>query len=595
MTNRNTQWAEIFVDELARSGLQSVCLAPGSRNTPLTLAFAKHPDIQAYSHLDERSAGFFALGLALASQKPVALVCTSGTALANFYPAIVEAHQSQIPLLVLSGDRPPELRHSGANQTIDQLKIYGDMVRWFVDVALPEHQPPAIAIQNLRTLANRAIATAQGMPAGVVHLNFPFRKPLEPTDVAGDKWPQNMINPVGLRHAVATSQEMAPYTQISATQLSVNLVELNEIAEILNTNARGLIICGSDIIHPGFVEAVEILSQKTGYPILADALAPMRFNGEVATIQTYDNFLPHIEIEPAQVILRFGKLPLSKNLNNYLNHHDFAAYIHINHDGVWADDAHKITHFIPTSPSEWVWSLNEKLATQADQTWLKHWSNYEAQTRDILQNALAERADFEAGFVVDVIAQIPDQSTIFVGNSLPVRHLDQFGFAENKNLRVYANRGASGIDGLVSTALGCGVAHSDKPLVLIIGDISLYHDMNGLLAIQRLNIPVTIVLLNNDGGGIFNRLPIREFKPEFTEWFITSHGLDFAHTAALYGLEYVTTDNRSDFRAIFAEKLNSNQATLINVKTDAPRAEMHRQNIYSLLEQELRSISAWNS
>ncbi len=585
MTNRNTQWVEIFVDELARSGLESVCLAPGSRNTPLTLAFAQHPDIKTYSHLDERSAGFFALGLALASQKTVALVCTSGTALANFYPAIVEAYQSQVPLLVLSGDRPPELRHSGANQTIDQLKIYGDMVHWFVDVALPEQQPPAVAIRNLRTLANRAMATAQAIPAGVVHLNFPFRKPLEPIAVAGDEWSQTLTEP---RHPTM-------HTQISATQLSVNLAELNEIAELLNNYPRGLMICGPDINHSDFAEALAILSQKTGYPILADALSTMRFNGDVDTVQTYDNFLPHMEAAPAQVILRFGKLPLSKNLNTYLSQHDFTAYIHVNHDGVWADDAHKITHFIPTSPAAWVQSLNERLTTQANQTWLEHWQNYEAQTRHVLQNALAELDDFEAGFVADVIAQIPDESTVFVGNSLPVRHLDQFGFAEEKNLRVYANRGASGIDGLVSTALGCGVAQPDKPLVLIIGDISLYHDMNGLLAIQRLNIPVTIVLLNNDGGGIFNRLPIREFEPEFTDWFITSHGLDFAHSAALYGLDYVITDNRPDFRAIFAETIGSGQSTLINVKTDAPRAEMHRQNIYSLLKQELRSISAWNS
>ncbi len=186
MANRNTLWANIFVDELSRAGLQAVCIAPGSRSTPLTLAFAQHGGIKIYTHLDERSAGFFALGLALASDAPVALLCTSGTAAANFFPAIIEAHMSRVPLIVITADRPPELRHSGANQTIDQVKMYGDQVLWSVDVGLPEANPPAIAIRNLRTLAARAYAKANGIRKGVVHINMPFRKPLEPVDVEGD-------------------------------------------------------------------------------------------------------------------------------------------------------------------------------------------------------------------------------------------------------------------------------------------------------------------------------------------------------------------------------------------------------------------------
>lgn len=581
MPNRNTQWTEIFVDELARSGLMAVCIAPGSRNTPLTLAFARHPTIRAYSHLDERSAGFFALGLAQASQKVVALVCTSGTALANFYPAVIEAHQSQIPLLVLSGDRPPELRHSGANQTIDQLKIYGDMVRWFVDMALPEQQPSAVSIRNLRTLANRAIATAKGMPAGVVHLNFPFRKPLEPIPLAGDE----MLPDITPAHPW-------PHTQIAQPSLAIDLAQIGEIAHLLEKHPRGLIIVGLGKQHAGLAEAIHEFSQKTGYPILADALSGVRFNGTVETISTYDNFLPLLETDPVQIVIRFGKLPLSKAINTYLGQTDFEAYIHIaSEDGIWADDTHKITHFIPTTQVGWLTTMNTYLATQADLTWRNIWQTYEQMTRRAVQEYLQTADDFEGGVVADVIARIPDNSTIFVGNSLPVRHLDQFGFAGDKPLKIYANRGASGIDGLVSTALGCGVAHPENPLVLIIGDISLYHDMNGLLAIQRLNIPVTIVLLNNDGGGIFNRLPIRDFEPEFTEWFLTPHGLDFAHTAALYGLDYMTVASQSDFREVFSASVTQNQATLIDVKTDATRAEEHRQMIYSLLVQEFEEYS----
>lgn len=224
----NTLWAETFVDELARGGLQAVVIAPGSRSTPLTLAFAAHPAIRHYLHLDERSAAFFALGLALATTRPVALLCTSGTAGANYFPAIIEARMSQVPLLVLTSDRPPELRHSGANQTIDQVKLYGDQVLWGVDVALPEADAPAVALRNLRTLAARALATAAGLPPGPVHLNFPFRKPLEPA----------------LPHTPAFAPAGPPHTRTLRGQLLPTPNQIAELAALINQHERGLIVCG---------------------------------------------------------------------------------------------------------------------------------------------------------------------------------------------------------------------------------------------------------------------------------------------------------------------------------------------------------------
>lgn len=577
--NRNTLWANIFVDELARAGLTAVCAAPGSRHTPLMLAFAKHPDITVYSHLDERSAAFFALGLALASDKPVATVCTSGTAGANMYPAIIEAHQSRVPLLVITADRPHELRHSGANQTIDQIKMFSEFALWSVDTALPEANPPAIALRNLRTTAARAYATANGLRKGVVHINMPFRKPLEPTAVEGD-----MVHiPENAQVREQRYPAKGSFTWIIAPQMMIDQDVLTTLRRIMNDHEKGMVICGGQI-SPTEAFAIVEAANKKGYPVFAETYSHARHGKN--TLGAYD-FYTQYAMKP-DVVIRFGNAPVSKALNDFITKHTPEFYIHVSSDGVWSDDHHLITHFVQGAIHHIASNMEKGIEhTSALST---QYSALERETWNVIDHEIEHGDYFDGAVVYDVVDLIPDESTLFAGNSLPVRHLDQFGKPQNKRIYTYANRGASGIDGNISTALGAGVARPDNPLVAILGDITFYHDMNGLLAVHRCGVPITIVLLNNDGGGIFQRLPIRDYEPEFTQYFTTPHGLDFSHAAQMYGLDYIRADTRDDFRRAFSERVSSGASTIIEVRTERDKDHARRDEIIAKVHERLRQL-----
>ena len=458
MSNRNTLWASIFVDELARSSLKAVCIAPGSRSTALTLAFAKHDSIKVYTHLDERSAGFFALGLALASDEPVALVCTSGTAAANFFPAIIEAHMSRVPLLVITADRPPELRHSGANQTIDQVKMYGDQVLWSVDTALPEANPPAIAIRNLRTTAARAYAKANGIRKGVVHINMPFRKPLEPTEVEGDM----------VEVPVEAEARRGVFTQF---YLSKPVGEYSDLGTDFYDTEKGIIICGSGLDSDS-IGAIKAFSGKSGYPIIADALSGIRF-----TTNYSDNIFSSYETAPMdelpELVIRFGRHIISPQINRLVERSKPNRYYLVSKDGEWFDDSHLITDFSPINAADMCYQLMPSVMTRIiSGRWLENWQHLEYLGWEGIGQQVNKGNYFDGAAVYDVVDLIPSESTLFVGNSLPVRLLDQFGKPQTKRIYVYANRGASGIDGNISTALGTGAARPNQPLVAIVGDIT---------------------------------------------------------------------------------------------------------------------------
>jgi 2-succinyl-5-enolpyruvyl-6-hydroxy-3-cyclohexene-1-carboxylate synthase len=576
--NPNILWAETFVNELALCGLRAVCIAPGSRSTPLTLAFDAHPAIEVYGHLDERSAGFFALGLAMATERPVALVCTSGTAAANFYPAIIEAHYSQVPLLVLTADRPPELRESGANQTIDQVKMYTNHVLWSVDVALPDADAPAVVLRYLQTLAARAYATTDGLVKGAVHLNFPFRAPLEPsrgewetgrlgdweiTNTVGARQPRKETGQVETTSLAAASSnspnppndEQRPHTRILNGRMTPSATQVKELAEVIGQYERGLIVCGPEDRPFGeFATAVGELSRQAGYPILADPLSGVRFGSHVTNVPisgAYNFYLAQRATLPAtpQIILRFGAVPTSKSLNSYLdNLAEPPLQIHVRANGRWADDTHRVATFLQADPAVTCYSLCELLNGQAAQR-QSAWTTQVVSLETACWQALEQQQNgtfFDGTAVVDILAWLPPNTRLFAGNSLPVRHVDQFGRPTTKAIHPYGNRGASGIDGNVSTALGIAAADPDAPLVAIIGDITLYHDLNGLLALKQLGgRNVTIILLNNNGGGIFHRLPIAAFEPPFTRRFLTPHDLDFAPAAEMYSLHYHLVTNRA--------------------------------------------------
>lgn len=583
MPNPNTRYASSFVSALIGAGLKQLCLTPGSRHSPLILAFARYKDeIKIYSHLDERSAAFFALGLVLASDEAVALACTSGTAAANFFPAIVEAHQARVPLIVLTADRPHELRQSGANQTIDQVKLFGDFVDWFVDAPLPEADPPSVAIRNMQTLAARAYAQASEMRA-VVHINLPFRKPLEPEAGEADTPGSAPAAPIRFwRHQGRTSSGLS-----------------DSLWERILTR-RGMIYFGHGAGRT--VEEIEAvsrwaasLSSLLGWPVFAEFTSNLRRlpsagDAVYAPLAAYESYVTSGKIDFSQVetLIRFGAPPLAKNMQSLLSELKLKFHIYGARAGEWADDTHSITDFIPFRDlTAAIPQAPEIPKPQA--RWLAQLTMVEAKAWQVIEHEIASGGYFDGAAVYDVVDLLPGDSTIFAGSSLPVRHLDQFG-KPGRRLFAYANRGASGIDGNVSTALGSGAARPGKPLAAILGDITFYHDMNGLLAVRRCGRPITIVLLNNHGGGIFHRLPIRAWEPHFSDYFIAAHGLDFSHAAKLYGLKYVRANRRDVFRQAFAESVAQGQSTIIEVATDAQADLKRRREIMAAVHAQLDTL-----
>ncbi len=586
--NPNTFYAETFVDALARSGLQAVCIAPGSRSTPLTLAFAKHDGIKKYTHLDERSAAFFALGMAMASDKPVAMVCTSGTAAANFFPAIIEANMSRVPLLVLTADRPHELRHSGANQTIDQIKMYGDHVLWSVDMPLPEVNPPAVAVRNVRTMAARALATADGLRKGVVHLNFPFRKPLEPA--------KSNDNPQGN----ASSTQDSNLRVSNQVSLDINFFQDQFDEEDLERSfaeaETGLIICGPNCPRdPFFAGAVRWMSATTGFPLFADSASGIRFcNTESVLRQQADkrqapifgafDYMPFDNFEAPQLVVRFGGVPTSNVLNRYLGQISPNEYILVNEHGDWHDDQHSVTWHYQASPTNFCLNAARSKNNRGEN--LNQFAEFEDFIWPIVDGEIT-KVLFDGAVVNRVIGHLPERANLLVGNSNAIRHIDQFVIPNPSDVAIYASRGASGIDGQVSTALGIGAA-TGQHVYAILGDITFYHDMNGLLAIQRNGVTATIIVINNNGGGIFERLPIREHEPYHTDYFLTPHGLTFEHAAALYGLQYAYADDFASLDAALEKYINADVSSIIEVKTDIKTDEARRREIIKTVNEQIR-------
>lgn len=578
--NRNTLWAQTLLDELARSGVRHICIAPGSRSTALTLAAAEHPELDCTVHLDERSAAFFALGLAVATQQPVVLICTSGSAAANFFPAIIEAHQSRIPLIVLTSDRPHELRYSGANQTIDQLEIYGKFALWSVDVALPEQTPSALSLRNLRTLANRAVAVSNGLPKGVVHLNLPFRKPLEPTHV-----PDNQV--IVPKAAQARAGAFTHIVPVHAP--APEAATINRLAQQIADHPNGVIICGPNLHSPDLAQAITNLAAACSYPVLADPLSNVRFAGHPAVIGSYDNVLTALPdtLKDCTLALRFGDVPTSQALNTALTQLQLEHYLHISSDGIWTDDNHLLSKQLTCDPIQFCDLLTSTIRVNA-RDYLGYWQGLEALTWQYTAKHFDTQPFFDAIAVHDTFNHLPQDCTVLLGNSLPVRHADQFGRPQAGQVFIHGNRGASGIDGNISTALGLGYARRDHPLIAILGDITFYHDMNGLLASKLLDLKPIIILLNNGGGGIFERLPVRTFEPHFTPYFLTPHNLDFAHCAALYELAHTQVTTRNDFQTAFKHSARSGQASLIEVMTNAKMDLHQRQNFVTRLRDVLR-------
>ncbi|HYO88772.1 MAG TPA: 2-succinyl-5-enolpyruvyl-6-hydroxy-3-cyclohexene-1-carboxylic-acid synthase [Candidatus Limnocylindrales bacterium] len=552
--NRNLLWARVFVDELARGGLRDVVIAPGSRSTPLVFAFAERDDMTVYSLLDERGAAFFALGLAQAADRPVAILCTSGTAAANFLPAVVEAHYGRIPLLVLTADRSHELRESGANQTVDQVRLYGTHALWSVDVALPEAHPPAVLLRSLRTLAARALRKADGTPKGAVQLNFPFRKPLEPTIEAGV-----------LEHTPVGPADGEPSTRVLDAMPEPSAAQIARLADVLSAAHRLAIVCGPRSPGGDFPAAVQALAQQTGAVLFADALSGVRFG--VGTLAGYDTYLTTAgRPEAPDAVFLFGAPPTSQALSDYLALADGPRVL-VTADDVWQDPDHLASDWLRADPARLCRAVIAVMEKRPRSVWVEAHERA-AQAAQQAFSDVRRKQFFDGGIVAASIERLSADAQVFAASSLTVRNLDQFATSA-RPLRVIGNRGASGIDGTVSSAFGLAASNPAAPTLLLTGDLALYHDLNGLIAAGRLGLKLIIVAVNNNGGGIFHRLPVANFDPPFEALFVTPHGLTFEHAAAQFGLHYARPADEAGLQQAVDRALVDGESWLIEVMTDA--------------------------
>lgn len=536
-----------FVDELVRAGLADAIVCPGSRSTPLALAMRAHPGVRLRVLLDERSAGFFAIGLARASRTPVAVLTTSGTAAANLLPATVEASLARVPLLLLTADRPPELRDRGASQAIDQDHLFGGHVRWFAE--LPLLDGTSEVRRHVRGVAGRAVATAMAGPAGPVHLNVPFREPLVPD---GDLVPPDSV---GLSPG-PSALGRHPFTAVAAGARMLAPDALNALAGRLAGVGRGLLVAGPQD-DPALPAAIARLAAATGWPILADPLSGVRCGlHDRARVLARGDFLLRpgtwAEAHRPDMVVRFGAQPTSKPYLQALQAWEPDQVV-VDGDGGWREPALLRTTFVHADAAATAGELASRLGGEAADGWSSDWlaadRAADAAARAWLEATGARGETFEGLPFAALGDLLPDGALLWAGNSMPVRDLDAWLPSTDRAIRVFANRGANGIDGVVSTALGSAAAPGAGPVALVVGDLSFLHDLNALVAARLHGLAITIVLVANDGGGIFSFLPQADVAspgaglPErFEELFGTPHGIDLGPVVtALGGRHQVVT------------------------------------------------------
>jgi 2-succinyl-5-enolpyruvyl-6-hydroxy-3-cyclohexene-1-carboxylate synthase len=541
-----------LLDEFVRCGMEHACTSPGSRNTPLVLSIAREPRLQSWSHVDERAAGFFALGAAKASGRPVAVTCTSGTAAANLFPAVIEAHEAGVPLIVLTADRPPEHRDIGAGQTIDQIKLYGGAVKWFFELGIPEAS--AQGLRWVRALACRAYWTALDGRPGPVHINVPLREPLILDEPLPDTEPGGGGRPDGqpwLRQERGTPATPAAVPRRHEFSKTVFI-------------AGGL---GAD---PSLGARLAAFAARARIPLLADPLSGARSGP--AAIAHFDLILRDpataARLEP-NVVCQIGELPTSKPLRRWLEGLENAQYVHFVSDERWHDPVSRVSQRIVGALDGLLDRVERDEVISDDSDWLDQWSQADSAVAHAIAEPLMPAGLSEPAVITALAQFLPSSATLFVGASMPIRDVEEFFPVLNDPPRVLANRGANGIDGTVSSAFGARAA-SDGEVVLVLGDVTLAHDLGGLLAARRTGIKLTIVLLNNDGGGIFNFLAVSNEGEAFEHHIATPTDLNFALAAELYGFGHAQADTIDDFADALMGALAGTTSTIIEVRTDRP-------------------------
>ncbi|MCL1631751.1 2-succinyl-5-enolpyruvyl-6-hydroxy-3-cyclohexene-1-carboxylic-acid synthase [Sporolactobacillus sp. CPB3-1] len=570
-----THYLSSLTHTLIKQNVRIAVISPGSRSTPIALLFEQHPALRTYIDIDERSAAFLALGLAKSMNEPVALLCTSGTAAANYYPAIVEAYFSRVPLLVITSDRPYELQHVSAPQTVDQNQLYGQHVKQFFQLEMSERDLSLVAYNQ--ALVSRAVSIADGCPKGPVHLNVPLREPLLPCGISE----QQIANESLFKGIHVLQGTLAPTQQ-----------QIQTIISKVNQSKRGVIICGPMNGKP--LTLLAELANRAGFPLLADPLSQLRTGSHSmkSIIESYDTFLrnrQNLASFKADLIIRFGAPPVSKAIKLWMEQQTCDNLV-IDSGGEWRDPVGKATEMIYCDEQYLCSALISKMNKSVNLDWISMWRSVNELTKTVLQTIRDEQTLSEEKAFLMLIDWLPEHAHLFVGNSMPIREVDSFLLRQKKSVHIYANRGANGIDGVVSTAVG--VALAKQRVILAIGDLSFFHDMNGLLAAKQYQANLTIILINNDGGGIFSFLPQASEKKYFESLFGTPHGLDFAYAARLYDASYCRVDDSASFQSALIHSETKNGLNIIEVPTRRfDNVEKHRM-LQSQLHLRLKEVLA---
>jgi len=574
--NRNTFWCDLFVHRLAELGVRYACISPGSRSTPLTLAFASNKSIKLFPIVDERSSAFFALGIAKKTKSPVAVVTTSGTAVAELYPAIIEAFYQRVPLIICTADRPPALRNSGANQTINQQNIFKNHIRYFADAGLPN-------LKNLNyiiDIADKLIVNSSLSDKGPVHVNFSFEKPFEPKSYT-DKM------------EIAKIQKVFSKTSHALNQKKQDIIDFDDLTKKFHGIERGLIMVGSNNYNNDFVKNLVRFSRIFGYPIYADGSSSLRF-GNHSKEYFINNFTAIVRVKNFQkyfdpeLIIQFGGTPTSNVLLEFFKNSK-AEKILVNEFGDRNDPSHTAKKIFAVNPTEFCSSIlkNAGKNIKRDSCWLIDLQvmNNKAEK---LKSKLINNAQFpfEGRVANELMKSLPKKSNLMISNSLPIRDVDFFANLNNKNINIFSNRGASGIDGINSTALGIAKT-SKEQTYLLIGDLAFYHDMNGLHNAIKYKIPLTVILINNHGGGIFESLPISGYKEFLLENFLTPLELDLSKIVKAYGGKFIHIKNWKEFNSVISSSKKNKKITVLEIRTNAKKSKELRDRYWKAVSNEV--------
>lgn len=577
--NRNVLWSEIFINELVNAGIRHACISPGSRNTPLVYACVTNKKIKSFSIIDERGSGFFALGIAKSTTKPVILICTSGTATAEFYPAIIEAYQSKVPLIICTADRPPYLLGTGTNQTINQHNLYRNHILWFADAGLPK--TTLKNVWHIKNIARIAFIKSTIENRGPVHINFPFDEPLDPALLTDNLIDDQILNSKNIN---------IPFSFADNLKESDDFKNLKDISEKIKKYKKRIIVVGFDNYSEDFFEACIRLSNRLKSPILADSTSGFRTKGYYTEniLTHYDTYLKSeffSESHNPDLIIQFGRNFTSKALTNFISGCACEKLL-VNKFGDWNNPNNKLSNVFACEPAVFCNEVCSLLKNEKSKStkWLNDFLIIENTAREIKKNLLSKlKFPTEIKIVEELVKALPSGAKLVVSNSLPVRDLDFILPLTKKRITIYHNRGASGIDGIVSTALG--IAQESKGRTyLLIGDLAFYYDLNSLLLAKKYPASLTIILINNNGGRIFEMLHAAKMKKQIKNYFITPHNLDFKRIVTAFGLKHYHIKNLADFK----DKLSKNDdLSVLELKTDPIKSFLIRKKYYEKVNEAL--------